>query len=237
MRLANKVAMVTGAGRGIGRAIALTFAREGADLAVAALEADELESLAQEVRNLGRRAVARAVDVSDEAGVQGFMAAALAEFGRIDVLVNNAGTIILPADITQMTVEAWDRTMAINVRSTFLCCRAVLPGMIERGQGQIINMSSTAGLRGLRNRAAYSASKHAVSGFTKSLAIDMQPHHIAVNAICPGPVDTALTAYARPDADKTGWMAPQDIADVALFLAASDAGAMTGALVEVSGWV
>jgi NAD(P)-dependent dehydrogenase (short-subunit alcohol dehydrogenase family) len=237
MRLADKVAMVTGAGRGIGRAIALTFAREGADLAVAALEADELESLAQEVRSLGRRAVARAGDVSDEAGVQGFVAAALAEFGRIDVLVNNAGTIILPGDITQMTVEDWDRTMAINVRSTFLCCRAVLPGMIERGQGQIINMSSTAGLRGLRNRTAYCASKHAVSGFTKALALDMQAHHIAVNAICPGAVDTALTAYARPDADKTGWMVPQDIADVALFLASSDARAMTGALVEVGGWV
>jgi NAD(P)-dependent dehydrogenase (short-subunit alcohol dehydrogenase family) len=237
MRLANKVAMVTGAGRGIGRAIALTFAREGADLAVAALEAVEIESLAQQVRGLGRRVVARAVDVSDEAGVQEFVAAALAEFGRVDVLVNNAGTIILPGDITQMTVEAWDRTMAINVRSTFLCCRAVLPGMIERGQGQIINMSSTAGLRGLRDRAAYSASKHAVSGFTKSLAIDMQPYHIAVNAICPGAVDTALTAYARPDADKTGWMVPQDIAGVALFLASSDARAMTGALVEVGGWV
>ncbi len=236
MKLIGKAALITGAGRGIGRAIALTFAREGADLLVTALEADELTGLSREVESLGRRVLARAADVSDEAEVQDLVEWGLAGLGQIDVLVNNAGTMILPGAVLQMTVEAWDRTMAINARSVFLCCRAVLPGMMARRSGSIINLSSTAGLRGLAERAAYCASKHAVSGFTKTLAIDMKPYGIAVNAICPGPVITALTAYALPDADKTGWMVPQDIADIALFLASEDARAMTGALLEAAGW-
>jgi NAD(P)-dependent dehydrogenase (short-subunit alcohol dehydrogenase family) len=237
VKLADTVAVVTGAGRGIGRGIALTFAREGADVVIASRTTEELETLAEEIRALGRRVLIQAADVSQEEQVQSLVDRTLAEFGRVDVLVNNAGTIILPGDVLGTTLEAWEGMMAINARSVFLCCKAVLPSMIERRRGKIINISSAAGLRGLPNRAAYCASKYAVNGFTASLAIDMKPYGIAVNAICPGAVDTPLTALSRPHDDKTGWMKPKDIADVALFLASEDAQAMTGAMVEVAGWL
>lgn len=236
MKLKETTAIVTGAGRGIGRSIALTFAREGADLAIASRTLSELETLAEEIREMGRRVLVQAADVSQKDDVRRLVDHTLAEFGRVDVLVNNAGTIIMPGDILGTTVEAWDSMMAINARSVFLCSKAVLPGMIEQGSGKIINISSVAGLRGLPNREAYCASKYAVTGFTASLALDMKPHGIAVNAICPGAVDTPLTDISRPGDEKDGWMQPEDIADVALFLASDDSRAMTGAMVEVSGW-
>jgi NAD(P)-dependent dehydrogenase (short-subunit alcohol dehydrogenase family) len=236
MRLANTVAIVTGAGRGIGRGIAEAFAREGADLAIASLEAQELADVAEVIRAMGRRVVAVPTDVTQEAQVNALVGATLSAFGRIDVLVNNAGTILLPGGLLETTPEMWDSMLATNTRSVFLCCRAVVPHMTERRSGRIINISSTAGLRGLPNREAYCASKFAVSGFTLSLAIDMKPLGIGVNAICPGAVDTPLTALSRPDADKRAWMKPADIADVAVFLASSAARAMTGSLVEVAGW-
>lgn len=236
MKLADTTAIVTGAGRGIGRSIALTFAREGADLTIASRTAAELKTLAEEIRALGRAVLVQVADVSRQDQVQRLVERTLAEFDHVDILVNNAGTIILPGDILGTTVEAWDRMMTINARSVFLCCKAVLPGMMERRSGKIINLSSVAGLRGLPNRVAYCTSKYAVTGFTAALALDMKPYGIAVNAICPGAVDTPLTAISRPGDEKTGWMKPEDIADVALFLASDDSRAMTGSIVEVGGW-
>jgi NAD(P)-dependent dehydrogenase (short-subunit alcohol dehydrogenase family) len=236
VRLADTVAIVTGAGRGIGRGIALAFAREGADLALADKAPQGLPGLAAEIRALGRRAMAEPADVTVEAEVERFVGGVLAEFGRVDVLVNNAGTVVLPGAILETTLEAWETTMATNARSVFLCTRAVLPGMIARRHGRIINIASTAGLRPLRERAAYCASKHAVAGFTRSVALDMRPHGVAVNAIAPGPVDTPLTRVSRPDLDKREWLSPVEIADVAVFLASADARGMTGAIVEVEGW-
>lgn len=236
MKLADSIALVTGAGRGIGRAIALAYAREGANVAVATLEPDEASAVAEEIRQLGGSALAVPVDVSQEQQVQQMVELTLAEFGRIDLLVNNAGTIVLPGDILGTTPDAWDRMMAVNVRSVYLCCRAVLPGMMDRREGRIINIASGCGLHGAPNRVAYGASKHAVVGLTRCLAIDVKPYGIAVNGICPAAVDTALTAYFRPDAEKTNWMQPPDVADVALFLASAESRAMTGALVEVAGW-
>ena len=236
MRLSNTVALVTGAGRGIGRGIALAFAREGASVIVATLDNYEANSVAGEITALDRVALPVSVDVSEEAQVAHMIQLSLDRFGRIDVLVNNVGTLELPGDLLGTTPEAWDHTMAVNVRSVYLCCRAVLPGMIARGSGRIINIASTAGLRGLPDRAVYCASKHAVVGLTKALAIDQKPHGIAVNAICPGAVETPLTAITRPDADKTDWMGPHDIANVAVFLASDEAKSMTGSIVEVSGW-
>jgi NAD(P)-dependent dehydrogenase (short-subunit alcohol dehydrogenase family) len=236
LRLTETVAIVTGSARGIGRAIALALAREGADLVLADTRAEALGGVAAEIGGLGRRALAQAADVADAAQVERLVAAALDAYGRIDVLVNNAGTIVLPGDVLGTTPEAWDTMMATNARSVFLCSRAVLPHMLARRRGRIVNVASTAGLRPLPSRAAYCASKHAVVGFTRALALDLRPHGIAVNAICPGAVDTPLTAYSRPDADRSAWLRPGDVAEVAVFLASDAAGGMTGAVVEVAGW-
>jgi NAD(P)-dependent dehydrogenase (short-subunit alcohol dehydrogenase family) len=236
VRLAGAVALVTGSARGIGRAIALAFAREGGDLVLADRRADALAGVAEEIRSLGRRTLAHPADVSDEEQVGGLVERALGELGRLDVLVNNAGTIVLPGSLEGTTSEAWDTMMATNARSVFLCSRAVVPGMRRQGRGRIVNVASTAGLRGLPERSAYCASKHAVVGFTRALALDLRPHGIAVNAICPGAVDTPLTAYSRPDADKSGWLQPAEVAEVAVFLASDAARGMTGAIVEVAGW-
>jgi NAD(P)-dependent dehydrogenase (short-subunit alcohol dehydrogenase family) len=236
LRLAETIAIVTGSARGIGRAIALALASEGADLVRADRLGDSLPAVAEEIRALGRRALAQPADVSDAAQVQRLVADTVATYGRVDVLVNNAGTIVLPGGILETSPEAWDTMMATNARSVFLCSRAVLPHMLARRRGKIVNVASTAGLRPLPNRAAYCASKYAVVGFTRALALDLRPHGIAVNAICPGAVDTPLTAYARPDADRSAWLRPGDVADVAVFLASVDARGMTGAVVEVAGW-
>lgn len=236
MRLTETVAIVTGSARGIGRAIALALAREGADLVLADTRAEALGGVAAEIGGLGRRALAQAADVADAAQVERLVAATLDEYGRMDVLINNAGTIVLPGDVLGTTPEAWDTMMATNARSVFLCSRAVLPHMLARRRGKIVNVASTAGLRPLPNRAAYCASKHAVVGFTRALALDLRPHGIAVNAICPGAVDTPLTAYSRPDADRSAWLRPGDVAEVAVFLASDAAGGMTGAVVEIAGW-
>ena len=236
MRLAETVALVTGSARGIGRAIALAFARAGADLDLADRRVDALPGVAEAIRSLGRRALAHPADVSDEGQVGILVERALGEVGRVDVLVNNAGTIVLPGSLEGTTPEAWDTMMATNARSVFLCSRAVVPGMRRRGRGRIVNVASTAGLRPVPERSAYCASKHAVVGFTRALALDLRPHGIAVNAICPGAVDTPLTAYSRPEADKSGWLQPADVAEVAVFLASDAARGMTGAVVEVAGW-
>ena len=234
MRLVGTIALVTGSARGIGRGIALAFAREGADLALADTAA--LDGVEAEIRQAGRDALSVAADVTREEQVARLVERTLQRFGRIDVLVNNVGTIVMPGEILETTLEAWETMMATNARSVFLCTQAVLPGMIQRRQGKIINICSVAGLRALPNRAAYCASKHAVTGFTRCAALDMKPYGIAVNAICPGAVHTPLTDYSRPDADKRGWMQPAEIADVAVFLASPEARAITGAVLEVSGW-
>jgi NAD(P)-dependent dehydrogenase (short-subunit alcohol dehydrogenase family) len=234
--LVGTVAVVTGSARGIGQAIALALARDGADLVLADRLDAPLAAVAGSIEALGRRAVTLVADVADAAQVERLVAAAVGAYGRIDVLVNNAGTIVLPGDVLGTTPEAWDTMMATNARSVFLCSRAVLPPMLARRRGRIVNIASTAGLRPLPSRAAYCASKHAVVGFTRALALDLRPHGIAVNAICPGAVDTPLTAYSRPDADRSAWLRPGDVAEVAVFLASDAAGGMTGAVVEVAGW-
>ena len=233
MILRSKVCLITGAGRGIGRAIALAYAHEQAQLVLTALEEDELEKVASEVRQLGGEAFVHPADVSDEDQVASLVTAALDRFQQVDVLVNNAGTLLMPADFPSTTPEMWDRTMSINVRSNYLMTHALLPKMTAQNYGRVINIASRAGLRGIPNRAAYCASKHAVVGLTRALALDVRGHNISVNAVCPGAVITPLTEKTRPGDDRVGWLEPEDIAGMAVYLASEAAKAVNGAIIEV----
>ncbi len=220
-RLDGQVAIVTGAGRGIGRAVALSLADEGADLALCDLDPDGLNTLARTLRERGRRVYSSAFDVSDEDAVTRFVDETLSALGRIDILVNNAGTIVLPGDLLSTTTGAWERTMAVNATGPFLFCRSVLPHLQRRG-GSIVMIASTAGVRGLPERAAYCASKHAVVGLTRALAAELRRSNVSVNAVCPGAVVTPLTEMSRPDADREGWLEPADIARAVLFFATDE---------------
>lgn len=190
-KLTNKTALVTGGARGIGRAIALALAREGADVAVLDLRLADAQKAAAEIAELGVRSIAVAADVGDEAAVKAAIADTISAFGRIDILVNNAG-IDTTAKVVDMSTEMWDDMMRINLRSIFLCSRAVLPGMLERKYGRIINLSSQLAHKGAPLMAHYAAAKAGVIGFTRSLAYEVAREGITVNAICPGPVDTEL---------------------------------------------
>ena len=218
MLLEGKSAFITGAGRGIGKGIALAFAGQGCDVAAAARTQSEVAVTAEEVRKHGRKAVALTCDVGDDASVQAAVDAALAEFGRIDILVNNAGYACLKP-FTDLTPDEWQRSLDINLTGAFRCIKAVLPSMIERRSGRIINISSVAGLKPISDQSAYCASKFGLNGLTKVLAMELRPYGIAVHAICPGGVDTRLSREAMPERDKTNWLKPEDVAHTALYLA------------------
>jgi 3-oxoacyl-[acyl-carrier protein] reductase len=215
--LEKKVAIVTGAGRGIGRSIALTLARSGARLSLAARTGTELETVQSEIENFGGQAIALPTDVSRESEVISLVRGTVERFGRLDILVNNAGIGVF-GPLAKTTTEQWDLIMAINARGPFLLCREAIPYLKRHKQTFIINITSVVGVKGYVNQAAYSASKHAVMGMTKALAKEVQPDGIRVHAIGPGGVDTPLVAKARPDLDRSVLMQPQDIADIVLFL-------------------
>jgi 3-hydroxybutyrate dehydrogenase len=195
MSLKGRGAVVTGGGRGIGRAVARALAEEGAAVVVSARSTQEIEVVAAELVADGHTAHAVTCDVADEASVRALATEAVKLLGTVDVLVNNAG-IALSNPVKRLPLEEWDRVMAINATGTFLCTRAFVQGMIDRGWGRVINVASVAGLRGGRYIAAYSASKHAQIGFTRALAAEVADQGITVNAICPGYVDTPMTEYS-----------------------------------------
>jgi 3-oxoacyl-[acyl-carrier protein] reductase len=190
-RLTGKKALVTGAARGIGHAIAVAFASEGADIAILDLKRESADRTADEVRRLGVNGIAVAADVSNEDQVKRAIGEVQRAFGRIDILVNNAG-IDTTSTVVKMPTAMWDEMMAVNLRSIFLCTREVLPGMIQRKWGRIISTSSQLAHKGAAEMAHYAAAKAGVIGFTRSLAYEVARDGITVNAICPGPVDTEL---------------------------------------------
>ncbi len=218
MLLEGQSAFITGAGRGIGRGIALAFANQGCDIAVAARTRAEVDETAQAVIATGRRALALECDVADESSVKRRVNETLETFGKIDLLVNNAGYACFKP-FKDLTPDEWRRTLDVNLTGAFYCIQAVLPSMMARRAGRIINISSVAGLKPLMDQSAYCASKYGLNGLTNVLAMELKSYGIAVHAICPGGVDTQLSREAMPDRDKTNWLTPEDIAHTALYLA------------------
>jgi len=255
MKLADRIAIVTGAAKGMGRDICLTLAREGAHLTLAAREPAPLETLAHEVEALGRRALAVPTDVTDEAAVERMVHGAQEAFGRVDILVNAAGvTGPIETPVWEIKADDFDQVIAVNLRGTFLPTKHVLPGMIQQRYGKIVNISGTSGLRGYKYRAAYSSSKWALRGFTRTVALEVGPHNINVNALHPGIVGgPRMDKLCREKAKKRGWTPErvyqeyvdemalrrvtiaQDIAHAVLFLVSDDSSNMTGQSVTVDG--
>ena len=236
MKFRDRTVLVTGASRGIGRSIALRFAEEGARVALVARTVDELLQTATLLEKTGARAIAIPTDIRDRAGVEASVAKAEEELGPIDILVNNAG-VFLWRPFLELSAEEWDLVVATNLTGAANFCRAVIPGMIQRRRGRIVNVSSIHGMRGEANLAAHSAAKFGLIGMTQSLAREFREFNIAVNAVCPGTVEnkqdeTGAADRAEPLAEKL-W--PRDVARTVLFLASDDAAAITGAALEVLG--
>jgi NAD(P)-dependent dehydrogenase (short-subunit alcohol dehydrogenase family) len=187
MKLENKTAIVTGGGRGIGKTIALTLAGEGANILISGRNRDVLETTATEIEAVGRRALITVTDVSNESQVEEMVNTALREFGQIDILVNNAGVVGPTAPVANVSRADWDEVLAVNLTGAFLCARAVIPHMVSRRSGKIINISSIAGKLAYALRSPYAASKWGMLGLSQTLALELGPHNIQVNAICPGP--------------------------------------------------
>ena len=218
MKLAGQVAVVTGAGRGIGRAIAGALAREGAAVALAARSGSELDGVAREIRQAGGQALVVPTDVRQEASVEALVRRALAEWRQVDVLVNAAGVATF-APVTDSKLDDWDQMLAVNLRGAVLACRAVLPAMIGRRRGTIINVGSVVTSRALTGSAAYTASKYGLLGFSRVLAEEMRPHGVRVGVLSAGATDTPLWD-AMPGAPARDRMLRADqVAEAALLMA------------------
>jgi NAD(P)-dependent dehydrogenase (short-subunit alcohol dehydrogenase family) len=253
MKLENQTAIVTGAGRGIGKEIVLALARQGANVVLAARDEKALSNVAEEVRNLGRHALVVVTDVSNETQVNAMVSAAIREFGRLNILVNNAGVVGPTAPVTNVTREQWDEVLAINLTGAFLCARAVIPHMLERRSGSIINIASIAGKLAYALRSPYAVSKWGMLGLSRTLAQELGEYNIRVNAICPGPtagdrmravIATRAKELGRSEAEVEkeylqgtalkNWVDPTNVAAAVVFLASTEGSSITGEALEIS---
>ena len=254
MKLNDRVAVVTGGGRGLGRVIALRFAAEGAAVAVMGTGREHVEATAREIVAAGGRSLAVVADVADERDVTRMVQSTLGEFGRLDILVNNAGIAGPTAAVTDARCDEWERTLAVNLTGAFLCAKHAIPHLGAHGNGRIINITSVAGLIGYAMRSAYAASKWGMIGLTRSLALELGEAGVTVNAIAPGSVrgerisnvvrDRAASLgksiaeiedefYVRPTALKR-MLDPEEIAGASLFLASDEARGITGETLGVT---
>lgn len=243
MRLEDKAAIITGAGRGIGLGIALAFAREGARVALCELDVSLLDGALAEVEALGGQGLAFPMDVTSREQIDGVVRQVSDRWGAIDILVNNAGIYeVLPVE--EITEEQWDRVLAVNLKGAFLFCQAVIPQMKRQGAGRIVSMASSAGKTGGTLAGAhYSVSKAGIICLTKQLARELGPHGITVNAVAPGRVDTPMIRVASEEENEAFRLrtplgrlgTPEDVASAVVFLASEEAGFITGEILDVNG--
>ena len=255
MKLEGRVALVTGGGRGIGEAIALALAREGADVIVTARTDSEVASVAAQIEALGRRALAVAVDIGSREGAARLVEETERFAPRVDVLVNNAGVggSQNPNPVAAFDDDFWDLSIAVNLTAPYLLTKAYLPGMVEGGWGRVINIASIAGKRGALNRSAYSATKHGLIGLTRSAALEVASNGVTVNAICPGPVRTIMFERLLGQmAEREGvsskdmearlnplgrMLEPDEVAELAVYLASDEAASVTGQSLNIDGGI
>lgn len=243
MKLKDRVAIITGAARGIGKAIALTFVREGAKVALVDVDQKQLEALKNEIQKRKGESVNISCDITKSPEVQAMVNQVKRAFGRIDILVNNAG-IIRRGTIETVTEEDWDRVIEVNLKGTFNCCKAVVEIMKEQGYGKIVNVSSIAGKMGdITSAPGYGSSKAAVDALTKTLARQLAPYGINVNAVSPHAIETEMSAQWSEERRKEiiasiplGRLGkPEDVAEAVLFLASDEASFITGEILDVNG--
>jgi 3-oxoacyl-[acyl-carrier protein] reductase len=247
LTMRDQVAIVTGGSQGIGRAISLALARHGASVCIADIDLAAGESAANEIEKTGGKSIAVPVDVTNNEQVERMAATAMQAFGRIDVLVNNAGGAGGPGfgigRVLNITERDWDDTITINLKSVFLCTRAVAPGMVERKRGSIVNMASICGQHPWAGLPAYSAAKAAVINLTRSLAMELAPH-VRVNAIAPGLIETPRTSRNRRPEQREQLLSnvplarmgrPEEVADIAVYLASDVSAWITGTIIDCNG--
>jgi len=250
--LADKIAIVTGAGSGIGRAIAVRLAGEGAKVVAAGQRRERLEATVRLIADTGGQAIAHACDIADAGQVRRLVDAGVDRFGGVDVLVNNAArnrpARALSEKVAEMAEDWWDATLDVNLSGCFYCCKYALPRIIERGGGSIVNIASTSGISGNWNQSAYVASKHGVVGLTRAIALDYAPQRVRANAICPGLIETerslSFGAHNRPPEWREKKLSeiplgrfgrPEEVAALAAFLASDESAFITGAVIPIDG--
>ncbi|HAZ09835.1 MAG: 3-oxoacyl-[acyl-carrier-protein] reductase [Omnitrophica bacterium GWA2_41_15] len=240
--LEGKLAIITGGARGIGKEIAMLFAKEGANIAICDVNLEEAEKTAKEIQDLGRESLAFKVDVTDQSQIHGMVDKILDKFNKIDILINNAG-ITKDNLLLRMSEEEWDKVIAVNLKGTFLCTKIVSKVMLKQRFGKIVNLASIIGIMGNAGQANYAASKAGIIGFTKSVAKELASRNICVNAIAPGFIKTDMTARLAEEVQKkmlsviplARFGEAKDVADLAIFLSSESSSYITGQVIQVDG--